>query len=146
MRLNEVGLMIQTCWEGLSDRFPGIRLDAFVVMPNHMHGLILIDSVGFGLQPSAASAMRLPSDSQQSTLGRVVGAFKSITTHEYILGVRQGRWPPFRQRLWQRNYYEHVVRNDLDLNQIRDYIATNPIRWELDPENPHQTNGRGSIL
>ena len=70
------------------------------------------------------------------TIGRVVQAFKSLTTHAYTAGVKRHGWMPFPGRLWQRNYYEHVIRNDEALNRICDYILTNPLRWELDRENP----------
>lgn len=70
------------------------------------------------------------------TVGRVVQAFKSITTHEYVRGVKQYGWPRFKGKLWQRNYYEHVIRNDGQLNRIRKYIIENPAKWESDLENP----------
>jgi REP element-mobilizing transposase RayT len=62
-----------------------------------------------------------------------------MTTNEYIRGVKQSGWPPFRGRLWQRNYYEHIIRNDQSLHCIRQYIAENPLRWHLDRENPDRT-------
>ena len=65
-----------------------------------------------------------------------MGWFKTMTTNAYILGVKQQGWTPYRGRLWQRNYYEHIVRNDNDLDRIRQYIAANPSRWASDPENP----------
>ena len=71
-------------------------------------------------------------------LGDVVGQFKSLTMHKYILGVRNHRWKPFYKNLWQRNYYEHVIRNEKDLRQIREYIVNNPLKWELDEENPNK--------
>ena len=60
-----------------------------------------------------------------------------MSTNEYIRGVKQNGWPPFPGKLWQRNYYERIVRNDNELNRIRRYIDENPLRWELDQENPH---------
>jgi REP element-mobilizing transposase RayT len=69
------------------------------------------------------------------TVGRVVQAFKSITTHEYARGVKQFGWPRFEGKLWQRNYYEHIIRNDGELNSIRKYITENPAQWALDREN-----------
>jgi len=73
------------------------------------------------------------------SLGRMIQAFKSTTTHEYVMGVRRRGWVPFHGRLWQRNYYEHVIRNERKLDKIREYIATNPLRWALDRENPQRT-------
>lgn len=83
-------------------------------------------AVGAGLVPA-----QMP-----PTLGDVVGAFKSLTTVEYTRGVKESGWPTFRGRLWQRNYYEHVVRNEQSLARIRRYIHDNPARWAFDRENP----------
>ena len=74
---------------------------------------------------------------KKPTLGDIIGAFKSITTHEYIKGVDNKNWHQFYKRLWQRNYYEHVVRDEADLNRIRDYIQSNPANWDEDEENPN---------
>ena len=68
-----------------------------------------------------------------------MGAFKSITTDEYIHGVKAASWLPFDSRLWQRNYYEHVIRNEDSLNRIRQYILANPAQWAIDRENPAAT-------
>jgi len=73
------------------------------------------------------------------TLGDIVGAFKSRVTVEYIRGVKTSGWPPFRGRLWQRNYYEHIIRNERALNAIRQYIIENPRRWQMDRENEART-------
>ena len=69
-------------------------------------------------------------------LPRVVQWFKTMTTNEYIRGVKQFGWPRFDGRLWQRNYYEHIIRDDDELNLVREYIVNNPLQWELDRENP----------
>ncbi len=61
--------------------------------------------------------------------------FKTMTTNAYIHGVDDRRWTPFAGRLWQRNYYEHVVRDDVDLRRIREYIVNNPLNWKDDPDN-----------
>ena len=69
----------------------------------------------------------------------MIQAFKSTTTHSYIEGIKQQNWPPFAGRLWQRNYYDHIIRNNTDLDRIREYITGNPLHWELDqlhPDNP----------
>ena len=74
-------------------------------------------------------------------LGDVVGAFKSLTTHRYVIGVRNHGWPWFQRRLWQRNYYEHIIRNAGELKQVRQYIADNPAQWVVDRENPDRSVG-----
>ena len=70
----------------------------------------------------------------------VVHRFKTMTTKRYSDGVKQWRWPPYTGKLWQRNYYEHVIRNDKEINRAREYILINPLKWELDQENPENMN------
>ena len=70
------------------------------------------------------------------TLGEIIGAFKSMSTKEYINNVKINNWPRFNNRLWQRNFYEHIIRNDAELSRIRQYIVENPLQWEFDKENP----------
>jgi putative transposase len=70
------------------------------------------------------------------TLGDIVGAFKSITTNECIRGIKTLEWASFSGRLWQRNYYEHIIRNEKNLIAMRHYIRMNPSNWASDPENP----------
>ena len=152
MQLNDAGEMIQRVWQELPGRFPGIALDTFIVMPNHLHGIISIDQpVGAPLvgaqeavphhvatreinpraptrgaptngqkpaQPQGdprATTRVAPTGDRRYALGDVVGAFKSLTTVEYVRGVKTLRWPQFHGKLWQRNYFEHVVRNDESL-------------------------------
>ncbi|MCR4439552.1 MAG: hypothetical protein QHJ34_13500 [bacterium] len=145
MRLNEVGHMVRREWANLSNRFPNIHLDAFIIMPNHVHVIIIITDVkpvGAGLVPAhnGATTRVAPTDATDAhngvapTVGDIVGAFKSITTVQYTYGVKYCGWPPFRGRLWQRNYYEHIIRNEKSLNRVREYILNNPLRWETDRE------------
>ena len=135
MRLNEAGRMVLVEWNALSERFPVVELDAFVVMPTHIHGIIVItnDIVGAGLVPAPERATTRVAP----TIGDVVGAFKSRTTVLYTRGVKQSGWATFPGRLWQRNYYEHIIRNEESLNRIRQYILNNPSRWAMDRENPN---------
>jgi len=144
MGLNGAGQMLAAMWNGIPARLPGVEIDAFVVMPNHLHGIILLaDAVGAPLVGAHAHAAVnrattrvAPTDI--SRLGDVVGAFKSLATVEYVRGVKTTRWPAFRVRLWQRNYYEHIIRNEQSLNRIRQYIDENPLRWAFDDENPQR--------
>ncbi len=73
------------------------------------------------------------------TLGDIVNWFKTMTTNQYIRGVKQNGWPAFAGKLWQRNYYEHIIRNEEELNHVRQYIAENPLNWRTDEENPDVT-------
>jgi putative transposase len=77
-----------------------------------------------------------PYGTADDSLGRVIQAFKSLTTLAYAEGVDHRTWTPFPGKLWQRNYYERVVRNDNELTRARDYIANNPNNWAQDSENP----------
>jgi REP element-mobilizing transposase RayT len=70
------------------------------------------------------------------SLPDVVHRFKSFTTTQYRYGVKDNVWIPFPGKLWQRNYYEHIIRNEDELNRVRRYIVENPAKWALDPENP----------
>jgi putative transposase len=130
MILNEAGKMIEEQWNALPERFPNIELDLHQVMPNHFHGIVLI--VGASL---VDDHLVVPQE-KRPILGDIVGAFKSITTNEYIKGVDNSNWPRFYKRLWQRNYYEHVIRDEADLNRIRDYIQSNPTNWDENEGNP----------
>jgi REP element-mobilizing transposase RayT len=226
MRLNEAGRMVERWWHELERKFPGIETDAFVVMPNHIHGIIAITDANMrdaddvidenapvqadlDIRPpriddepdargDANDAARvdiianinaggyadppLPNDFDDYevhnainenapvgadldirpprsdaevgaggvhsvanandprvrfnvSLSDIVQWFKIMTTNEYIRGVKQSGWRPFRKRVWQRSYYERIIRDDESLARIRDYIADNPVRWAEDDEN-----------
>ena len=135
MRLNDAGKMVRCVWDGMADRFSFIEMDEFVVMPNHVHGVIIIHQTPASDDTCAQNDMRATTRVAH-TLGDVVGAYKSLTTVECGKGVRELGWPPFEKRLWQRNYYERIIRNESELGLAREYIANNPMKWEFDHENP----------
>jgi putative transposase len=152
MQLNDAGKMVYDVWNDLPAFYPGVQTDAFIVMPNHIHGIIILvgadprvcpaqPSVGVGPRayPGQPQEMGQP-QGVAPTLGLpdVVHRFKTMTTKRYADVVKQLGWEPFRGRLWQRNYYEHIIRNEESLNRIQEYILTNPMRWALDRENPHR--------
>lgn len=123
MRLNDAGRMVLAEWNRLPERFPHLVLDAFVVMPNHVHGILVITDPAPTVGATVGATLVVA-----PTVGNIIGAFKSRVTVEYIRGVKTSGWPPFRGRLWQRNYYEHIIRNERALNAIRQYIMENPRR------------------
>ncbi len=87
-------------------------------------------------QNRRAGTSPAPTDTTAVQLGDVIGAFKSITTHDIILAVRRGDLPPFAGKIWQRNYYEHIIRSEQEWERIGQYICDNPVRWAEDAENP----------
>jgi putative transposase len=128
MQLNDVGAMVDGRWRELPAKFATIEIGPYVVMPNHVHGVIVLD------QPDATPCTASGPDLHPA-LGAVVQWFKTMTTNEYIRRVREGTWPPFRKRLWQRNYWEHIIRDEADLADIETYIECNPGEWAWDREN-----------
>ena len=132
LKIKGVKMMIRSVWSSLPDRFFPLKLDEFVIMPNHIHAILCINIV----EADLVSARNKMKPMSAPTISRIVQAFKSITTYKYILGVKENNWPLFDNRLWQRNYYDHIIRSEKSLNYIREYIVNNPIRWEFDKENP----------
>ena len=164
MKLNDAGRMVESIWEKLSQHNEDVETDAFVVMPNHFHGIIMI-GVGADLRvcpekekiyPPAAglrfyvgAGLALPridttirqnqgAASSAPTLGDIVRTFQSKSTiYVNRLLVRTG------QRLWQSNYCEHIMRDEEELNRLREYIVKNPAQWELGEENPDRVEQHG---
>ena len=112
------GEMLVHEWRHLAARF-GVEIKPFVVMPNHLHGLV-----------STCEMVDPPA------LGHVIGAFKSITAREYRASATACGWPNMPYGLWQRGYFDHVVRDEADEARIIDYINANPANWVTDPDNP----------
>jgi REP element-mobilizing transposase RayT len=134
MHPSPAGKMVVACWNALPEQFPTIDLDTFGLMPNHAHGVILITETGFN------------ANNNPIVLGNMVGAFKSTTTHEYIDGVHTRGWEPFHKRLWQRDFYDHIIRNERALNAIRTYIVNNPANWQEDKLHPDAPPNRFNKL
>jgi len=107
MHLSQIGAMVASCWLEIPRHFPNVTLDEFVIMPNHLHGILLLDVV-------AGHARPLPT---------ILGSFKSAVSRLAGLPV------------WQRSYWDRVLRNEAELNQTRRYIEENPSRWSTDKEN-----------
>ncbi len=118
--LTDAGKMIQAEWEALPTRFTNIQLHEFTVMPNHFHAIIEIIT-GNNEQPQ-----------HNPTIGEIIAAFKSLTTVKYIEGVKVSGWKRFEVRLWQRNYYEHIIRTSAAFDNIANYIINNPAKWVED--------------
>ena len=128
MRMNELGRVAHSVWKEIPAHFPQVETDAWVVMPNHVHGILLI---AHNARATHASPLRPSSGPPKRSLGAIVGSYKSAVSKRINQSCRTPGVP-----LWQRSYYDHVIRNDADLNRIRQYIAENPARWHEDHENP----------
>ncbi len=118
--LNDAGKMVSEEWLALPARFSYVVVDEFIVMPNYFHGIIYIS----------------PDSIENPALGEIIGAFKSIVTTLYITGVKTQNWKPFDRRLWQHNYYEHIVKNESALQNIQQYVRDNSLTWLTDSLNP----------
>jgi len=136
MRLNELGKIARQCWLAIPEHFPHARLDEFVIMPNHVHGIIwIVDEMDAENIVGAKNFSPLQSQQPRGTsktMGSIIRGFK--------IGVT--KWA--RQHtdvhiLWQRNYYEHIIRDENELNRICEYIRYNPLNWAMDRENPLAT-------
>jgi REP element-mobilizing transposase RayT len=130
MWLNEHGEIVVDCWDEIPQHFPGVQLDAFMVMPNHAHGVLVLP----GGQDAGLARARHASPLQGTTspiLGTVIGAFKSAATRRINL-LRGTPGEP----VWLRNYFERVIRDEDELNKIREYITYNPSNWAQDKINP----------
>ncbi len=121
MCTSKAGEIAALVWRALPIRFNQLDLDEFQIMPNHLHAILEIRDLP-----------ELP----RVTLGQVVGAFKSEVTVQYCAGVRTAGWPAFDRSLWQRGFYDRIIRNDNEYQRILDYIHGNPGRWQLDRLNP----------
>jgi len=130
MIANQVGRIVEGEWLKTPVLRPYVVLDEFVVMPNHFHAILQIVSEGRGTARRAPTTERF-SRPVSGSLPTIIRSFKSATTNR-INELRSAPGAP----LWQRNYYEHVIRDEDELHRIREYILTNPLRWELDRENP----------
>jgi putative transposase len=144
MVLNETGEIVQSDWDDLPVHYPHARLDAFQIMPNHIHGIIiLVDEAAVGAGPGGRPTSgehpdaqpRRPApvgeEVQRHRISEIIRSFKAYTT----IRINKRRHTP-GVRIWQRNYYERIVRNTEELDAIRAYVYNNPMAWDKDRENP----------
>ena len=150
--LNGVGNLIDQWWQKMFEKYDDISIDKYIIMPNHIHGII---NIAVGATPcsrpipcnrpiknnknhtikgeNTVSPLRKISN-QYNGLGQYISWFKRMTTNKYIYHVKTDGWKSFNKRLWQRNYYDHIIRNEKSLQEIREYIMNNPATW-VDDEN-----------
>ena len=115
MILNDAGNMIKRWYYELENKFINVKALDMVIMPNHIHFILIIISM-----------------KENISIPKMIQWFKIMTTNEYIRGVKSNIYPPFQKRIWQRNYYEHIIRNEKSFNNIQNYIINNPQKWEND--------------
>ena len=128
MILNETGEVAHKCWKGIPQHFPHVMIDEYIIMPNHVHGILVIKGGIVGAKNFSPSKIGAPRGTSK-TIGSVIRGFK--------IGVTKwARQNTSVEHVWQRNYYEHVIRNEEELNLVRKYIINNPKCWEMDRENP----------
>lgn len=129
MILNNAGLMIEKWIKELSNKYKNIRCNEYVIMPNHIHCVIEIveNRDCFIIDESVNKGEHVG-----SPLPEMVKWFKTMTTNEYIKMVKNSELPNFDKHIWQRNYYENIIRNDEIYQKISEYIINNPIKWEED--------------
>ncbi len=134
MVLNDAGMMVDRIWHELPQIHVGIDVEQFIIMPNHIHGIIII----FAERRAENRAdMESAPTGIPITLGTVVQTFKRYSTIKYIDMVKQNILPPFAKRIWQRNYWDHIIRDENEHQEIVQYIIDNPKKWALDKLNNH---------
>jgi len=151
----ELKQIVTEQWEDIPNRYSNIKLDEFTVMPNHIHGIIFIVGATLAVapDPTIAPTLTVEQDIINSdmaanmragarpapTVGDIVGTFKSLSIRDWLRHIKEYNINAVG-KFWQRNYYEHIIRNENELYRIREYIQNNPLKWELDQENPYKTN------
>jgi putative transposase len=145
MQLSPTGTIVAEAWEWLAQQYPYVAIDTYVVMPNHFHGIIVIDAPTVGAVrqrptipttlPHTVWPVRQPPTIiptiHRKPLGWLIGAFKTVSTKRInVLNATLG------MVFWQRNYYKHIIRHEDALDRIRRYIMHNPMKWAIDHKNP----------
>ena len=133
MAINEFGRLVDLTWHDLPNHNKNIMLDQFVIMPNHVHGIVMIGNDQVNLDNGAGLEIRAGLD-PAPTLSEIIRQFKTFSAKR-INQLRKNPGCP----VWQRNYYERVIRNENELARAREYIVNNPMKWALDKENPVNT-------
>ncbi len=140
MAMNELGWFVWEEWERSAEMRKEVQVGAFVVMPNHLHSIVTTNpekiSTAFALDRksfNASTRVNAPVRLQPRSLGSFIGGYKAATTRHYNRLIGTADTP-----LWQRNYYERVVRSETAMEKIWAYIETNPLQWTTDRENPDQ--------
>lgn len=130
MRLNDAGRIVWDVWRKISKHFPHVDADEFVVMPNHVHGITVVNPDRRGMACHAPTYRQFAKPIAGS-FPTIIGFFKSEITRRINLQRNTPGYP-----VWQRNYYERIIRDEEEMGRIREYIIENPMRWGEDENNP----------
>lgn len=141
MLLNSNGEIVQSCWTGIKEHFTSTELSLYVIMPNHLHGIIIINinvAARHAVPADFAKSSKTTISTSESfgkpvrcSLPTIIRSFKSAVTKQANVSRGDRQYP-----LWQKGYYEHVIRSEEEFVQISEYIINNPMKWEIDRENP----------
>jgi REP element-mobilizing transposase RayT len=126
MRLNAAGEIAQACWQAIPTHFPQVELDVFVVMPNHVHGIIMIVEAASNVGARHASPLQA-NKPKSGSISAIVGSFKFAAARRINILNGTSSVP-----IWQRSFYDHIVRDEHELNRLGEYIVYNPSKWDED--------------
>ncbi|MFH1857245.1 MAG: transposase [Candidatus Omnitrophota bacterium] len=127
IKLTKIGQIIDSQWNNIPNQYNNVDVDQFIIMPNHLHGILIINN-----RAQASSA---------PTISQIIRSFKSKTTMEYLKYINQNNLN-ISGKIWQRSFYDHVIRNEKSLEEIREYIVNNPAKWDDDEYNMDAKNTR----
>lgn len=120
MIMNDVGIMARKWWCKIENKFTSVKLDEYVIMPNHLHGIICLTKTETGEYMDSP----LPINNTYKGIGQKISWFKRMFTNEYIEGVKNLGWETFDKKIWQRNYYEHIIRDEHDFMRYENIFQT----------------------
>jgi putative transposase len=132
IKLNEYGKIVMECWHDLPAHYMNIKLDVFTVMPNHVHGIIVIVGNGLKQRMCVGNGLKPFPTIKMHGLSEIIRGFKTFSSRRINEKIKNRQ--NFR---WQKSFYDHIIRNELSLNRIREYIVHNPQQWATDIENIH---------
>ncbi len=127
---NRYSALVARAWSDLPNHYPHVSLDQFVVMPNHVHGIIVLADIGADFKPAVRAGLK-PAPTKRYALPEIVRAFKTFSARR----INEIRQTPGTS-VWQRNYYEHIIRSEADYTRIAEYVIDNPRRWSEDSLHP----------
>ena len=129
--LSDFGNSCHRLWSNIPQKFNNVILDDFVIMPDHIHGIIIINNY----QERTQGSVPTTEFGNVGLLGQIIRWFKTISTNEYINGIKKYNWSKFKKQIWQPRFYDHIIRNEKEFYIRKMYVKNNPKNWEKDKEN-----------